>query len=225
MLFCLAESTLFRPITVLPDATGLVTTACAPTVTPSSSRMSPSTVAPAPTVTRSPICGCRSRVEGGFPVPPSVTLWRKWQWLPIVAVSPMTTPVAWSKNMGAPILAPGCMSTPNTSLQRHWIQSAVCQASSADTSLLSRSLLSSASPSSGGACGFRRASAASGVGSPERIQSRCPIRCNATAWKPLKNKNGWRYDLAAGSKVVMASRSSDKADGNILRAASKMGIK
>uniref|UniRef100_A0A803RBZ4 Uncharacterized protein n=1 Tax=Cannabis sativa TaxID=3483 RepID=A0A803RBZ4_CANSA len=75
--------------------------------------MFPNTVAPAPIKTPSPILGCLSPPI--FPVPPRVTWWRIETLLPITAVSPTTTPVAWSNRIPFPIFAAGCMSTAKTS--------------------------------------------------------------------------------------------------------------
>ena len=67
-------------------------------------------LAPAPMMTRSPTVGCRltlSRLR-----PPKVTPWYTVTSAPTSAVSPMTTPAAWSMNSRGPIVAAGWISTP-----------------------------------------------------------------------------------------------------------------
>jgi len=44
--------------------------------------------------------------------PPSVTPWNMYTLSPMMVVSPMTTPTAWSMKRPLPIVAPGCMSAP-----------------------------------------------------------------------------------------------------------------
>mmetsp|Transcript_15283 Transcript_15283/g.64486 ORF Transcript_15283/g.64486 Transcript_15283/m.64486 type:complete len:228 (+) Transcript_15283:215-898(+) len=78
--------------------------------------MGPRMVTPAPITTPSPIFGWRS--PSLVPVPPSVTPCRMDTLFPTTAVSPMTTPVAWSNITPSPITAPGWMSTWNTSEMR-----------------------------------------------------------------------------------------------------------
>ena len=82
--------------------------------------MFPSTAAPAPISTPSPIFGCRS--PSSLPVPPSVTECSIETLSPTTAVSPMTIEWAWSIMMPWPIRAPGWMSTPNTSDVRIWMK-------------------------------------------------------------------------------------------------------
>ncbi len=62
---------------------------------------------------RAPMCGCRTPLL--VPEPPSVT-WCSMDTLsPTIAVSPITTPVAWSMNTPRPTRAAGWMSTCSTS--------------------------------------------------------------------------------------------------------------
>ena len=68
-------------------------------------RMLPSTAAPAPISTPSPIFGCRS--PSSLPVPPSVTECSIETLSPTTAVSPITIECAWSIMMPLPIRAPG----------------------------------------------------------------------------------------------------------------------
>ena len=75
--------------------------------------MLPSTLAPALIRTPRRIFGWRSPVS--LPVPPSVTPCSIDTSSSTTAVSPTTTPVAWSMNMPRPKRAAGWMSTPNTS--------------------------------------------------------------------------------------------------------------
>mmetsp|Transcript_27130 Transcript_27130/g.88992 ORF Transcript_27130/g.88992 Transcript_27130/m.88992 type:complete len:270 (-) Transcript_27130:94-903(-) len=77
---------------------------------------------PAPMRTPSPTFGWRS--PDPVPVPPSVTLWRMETLFPTLAVSPTTSPVAWSMRMPQPIRAAGWMSTWNLDDTRDWSASA-----------------------------------------------------------------------------------------------------
>lgn len=119
----------FRPINLagFPTAvalggTSIKTSDPAPILAPSPILMLPKMVAPAPIKTPSPILGWRSPTA--LPVPPSVTWWRMETLLPMTAVSPITTPVAWSRRMPFPMCAAGWMSTVNTSAMRDWRASA-----------------------------------------------------------------------------------------------------
>mmetsp|Transcript_12790 Transcript_12790/g.27847 ORF Transcript_12790/g.27847 Transcript_12790/m.27847 type:complete len:304 (-) Transcript_12790:57-968(-) len=98
------------PTAVAPPGIGLSTTLSAPILALSPTVMFPSIFVPAPISTSRPILGWRSPFS--FPVPPSVTPCRIVVLSPTVAVSPMTTPVAWSNMTPHPIEAAGCMSTP-----------------------------------------------------------------------------------------------------------------
>ena len=75
--------------------------------------MLPSTLAPAPISTPSPILGWRS--PSSLPVPPSVTECSMDTLSPTTAVSPMTMECAWSIISPLPMRAAGWMSTPKTS--------------------------------------------------------------------------------------------------------------
>nr|GMD52554.1 Uncharacterised protein [Ipomoea batatas] len=101
------------PTAVVCGGTSISTTEPAPILAPTPIFTFPSIVAPAPISTPSPILGCRSPPT--LPVPPNVTWWSIETLFPITAVSPTTTPVAWSKRMPFPILAAGWMSTAKTS--------------------------------------------------------------------------------------------------------------
>src|SRR5690606_5909148 len=90
--------------------TSLTTTALAPICASSPTHTGPSTLAPAPTVTRSPRVGCRlPRLRDR---PPSVTPWYSMTSSPTTVVSPITTPMPWSMNSRRPIRAPGWISMP-----------------------------------------------------------------------------------------------------------------
>lgn len=110
------------PTAVVLGGTSIRTTDPAPILAPSPIFTFPRIVAPAPIKTPSPILGWRS--PPNFPVPPKVTWWRMETLFPITAVSPTTTPVAWSKRMPFPIFAPGWISTAKTSEIRAWSASA-----------------------------------------------------------------------------------------------------
>nr|ACL53038.1 unknown [Zea mays]ACR36385.1 unknown [Zea mays] len=110
------------PTAVLLGGTSMSTTDPAPTLAPAPILTFPRTVAPAPMSTPSPILGCRSPTA--LPVPPSVTWWSMETLSPTTAVSPTTTPVAWSSRMPLPTVAAGWMSTAKTSATRDWSASA-----------------------------------------------------------------------------------------------------
>lgn len=101
------------PTAVVRGGTSISTTDPAPIFAPSPIFTFPNMVAPAPIRTPSPIFGCRS--PDAFPVPPRVTWCKIDTLLPTTAVSPMTTPVAWSNKIPFPIFAAGCISTAKTS--------------------------------------------------------------------------------------------------------------
>ena len=71
---------------------------------------SPITLAPAPTTTLSFSVGWR--LARRVLVPPSVTPWKRCTLSPMIAVSPMTTPMPWSMKNPSPISAPGWISMP-----------------------------------------------------------------------------------------------------------------
>mmetsp|Transcript_2519 Transcript_2519/g.7278 ORF Transcript_2519/g.7278 Transcript_2519/m.7278 type:complete len:256 (+) Transcript_2519:114-881(+) len=110
------------PTAVAPDGIGLSTTAPQPSFAPSPIRMFPSTETFAPSSTFFPIFGWRSPPT--LPVAPSVTPCNIVHPSPTCAVSPMTTPVAWSMTTAGPIVAAGWMSTPNAADARLWSHSA-----------------------------------------------------------------------------------------------------
>mmetsp|Transcript_5291 Transcript_5291/g.16417 ORF Transcript_5291/g.16417 Transcript_5291/m.16417 type:complete len:274 (-) Transcript_5291:134-955(-) len=110
------------PTAVAPDGIGLSTTAPQPSFAPSPIRMFPSTETLAPSSTFFPIFGWRSPPT--LPVAPSVTPCNIVHPSPRCAVSPMTTPVAWSMTTAGPIVAAGWMSTPNAADARLWSHSA-----------------------------------------------------------------------------------------------------
>ncbi|KAK2353626.1 serine acetyltransferase 1, chloroplastic [Trifolium repens] len=93
------------PTAVVLGGTSIKTTEPAPILAPSPILTLPRMVAPAPMSTPSPILGWRSPPT--FPVPPNVTWCRIDTLFPITAVSPTTTPVAWSNRTPFPILAAG----------------------------------------------------------------------------------------------------------------------
>lgn len=101
------------PTAVARGGTLIKTTDPAPIFAPAPIFTFPNIVAPAPINTPSPIFGWRS--PPALPVPPKVTWWRIETLSPITAVSPTTTPVAWSNSIPFPSLAPGWMSTAKTS--------------------------------------------------------------------------------------------------------------
>mmetsp|Transcript_12405 Transcript_12405/g.43012 ORF Transcript_12405/g.43012 Transcript_12405/m.43012 type:complete len:238 (-) Transcript_12405:113-826(-) len=113
------------PTAVACAGTGLSTTLPAPIFAPSPISMFPSIVVDAPISTLSPTLGWRSPVSA--PVPPKVTWCRMLTLFPTTAVSPITTPVAWSSSIPDPILALGCMSTCSTWLTR------LCSASASES--------------------------------------------------------------------------------------------
>ena len=98
------------PTAVAPPGIGLSTTLSAPILARSPTVMLPSIFVPAPMSTSRPTLGWRSPTS--FPVPPRVTPCSIVVLSPTLAVSPMTTPVAWSNMTPHPIEAAGCMSTP-----------------------------------------------------------------------------------------------------------------
>mmetsp|Transcript_17525 Transcript_17525/g.36679 ORF Transcript_17525/g.36679 Transcript_17525/m.36679 type:complete len:296 (-) Transcript_17525:609-1496(-) len=115
----------FRPTAVRSSATGIVMTAWAPITQRSPILIFPRIVDPAPMTQSSPMIGWRRSPELPFPVPPRVTPWSIVVRSPMTAVSPITTPCAWSRNSPAWIMAPGCMSTAHISDMRDWSASAV----------------------------------------------------------------------------------------------------
>jgi len=70
----------------------------------------PNILAPLPIKTLLPIVGCR--LPFSLPVPPKVTPWKIVTLLPMIVVSPITTPVPWSIKKFFPIVAPGWISIP-----------------------------------------------------------------------------------------------------------------
>ena len=90
------------PATVTLFGTGLSTTEPAATRAQWPISILPMILAPAPISTPSAILGWRSPCS--LPVPPSVTSCSIETSSPITAVSPTTSPVAWSRKMPRPIL-------------------------------------------------------------------------------------------------------------------------
>mmetsp|Transcript_25101 Transcript_25101/g.81147 ORF Transcript_25101/g.81147 Transcript_25101/m.81147 type:complete len:223 (+) Transcript_25101:299-967(+) len=115
-----ARPTIFAgaPTAVAPDGTDRSTTAPQPIFAPSPILMLPNIETPAPRSTSRPTLGWRS--PRSLPVAPSVTPCRIVQPAPIVAVSPTTTPVPWSKTTALPMVHAGWMSTAKASDARPW---------------------------------------------------------------------------------------------------------
>ena len=99
---------MFQGVTL--GGTLVTTTEPAPILAFSPIVTSPITLAPAPTTTLSFSVGCR--LARRVLVPPSVTPWKRWQLSPMIAVSPMTTPMPWSMKNPSPMCAPGWISIP-----------------------------------------------------------------------------------------------------------------
>mmetsp|Transcript_37560 Transcript_37560/g.64002 ORF Transcript_37560/g.64002 Transcript_37560/m.64002 type:complete len:454 (+) Transcript_37560:69-1430(+) len=106
------------PTAVAPDGMGRNTTDPAPILARSPTVMFPRIFVPAPMRTSFPILGCRS--PWSFPVPPRVTAWRMVVPSPTRAVSPMTTPEAWSIMTPDPMDEAGWMSTPKEAEAWDW---------------------------------------------------------------------------------------------------------
>mmetsp|Transcript_21868 Transcript_21868/g.65432 ORF Transcript_21868/g.65432 Transcript_21868/m.65432 type:complete len:313 (-) Transcript_21868:708-1646(-) len=97
------------PTATACDGRSLTTTEPAPTLDPAPITTGPSTDAPAPSSTPWPTVGWR--MPSPVPEPPRLT-WCSIDTLsPTTAVSPITTPVAWSSSTPRPIIAPGWIST------------------------------------------------------------------------------------------------------------------
>ncbi len=106
------------PATVVCGGTSWRTTLPAPILAPVPISTRPKILAPAPMRTPERTTGWR--LPSCLPVPPRVTSWRSDTLSSTMAVSPMTTLVAWSSMMPQPTCAPGWMSTPKTSLVMLW---------------------------------------------------------------------------------------------------------
>ena len=98
------------PTAVELAGTSFTTTEFAPIFEFSPIVMFPSIFAPAPTTT--PFSSVGWRFSFSKLTPPKVTPWYSKTSFPIIAVSPITVPVAWSIKTLLPIVAPGWISTP-----------------------------------------------------------------------------------------------------------------
>lgn len=106
------------PPTQVYTGTFLLTTEPGVTTAQSPTLMFPSTVQPAPRLTKFPILGCRSPVS--FPVPPNVTPCETRQLSPSTAVSPITMPVPDFTTHFFPMWQAGWISAPNVRELSDW---------------------------------------------------------------------------------------------------------